>query len=88
MVPGAGAPMQKSELATFYLFLFVIFFILLLIQIGVTIYDLVKKKPNETSQLLNNGKNLLILLLLIVITWLLPNEWGTSSWEALIKALE
>ena len=88
MAPGAGAPMQKSELAAYHLGFFILFFILFVIQIGVTIYDIAKKKPNETPQILNNGKNLLILILLIVITWLLPNEWGVSSWEALIKALK
>ena len=88
MVPGAGAPMQKSELVAYYFVFIALFFILFVIQIGVTVYDIAKKKPNETPQILNNGKNLLILLLLIAVVSLLPNEWGTSIWEALIKALK
>ena len=88
MAPGAGAPMQKSELAAYYFIALAVLLIIFIAQIIKMIYDIIKKTPNQTPQIINNGKNLLVLILLIIVVGLLPNEWGISILKALVESLK
>lgn len=88
MFPGAGAPMQKSELATYYFTALAVLLIFFIAQIIKTICDIVKKTPNETPQILNNLKTTIIIILLIEIVSLLPNEWGVTIWSAFLDAIK
>ena len=67
-----------------YVTIICVILIFFIMQLITTIYDIIKKTPNNTPRIWNNIKNLIIFTLIITILMILPTS---TYFESIVKAL-